>query len=232
MIRVLFFILIPFTLTYAQISREKEYTITYDSASQAIIPVPALHRLIKTGVNLPLYRESSVSVPWKSVGMDIIVEQKVTRDVSVLGGIETNYGFNRNKQLYTIELPIEVRYYFSIGKKMKKRVDPHSMFRYYLAYHTYNALFSSYYYKAPDLAELYYRGNFVGYRTNIGKYNEAFNFLLNAYFQLGYQLKIKSGNYLDVNGVIPITALIYNKQESSLAFPAYVTIKYGLFWGK
>lgn len=51
-----------------------------------------------------------------------------------------------------------------------------------------------------------------------------------AYFQIGTQLKMAKTNYLDMNVVISVAPLVYNKSEYSLAVPAYVTIKYGISW--
>lgn len=51
-----------------------------------------------------------------------------------------------------------------------------------------------------------------------------------AYSQIGTQLKMAKTNYLDMNVVIPVAPLVYNKSEYSLAVPAYVTIKYGISW--
>ncbi|QIP15357.1 hypothetical protein G8759_23380 [Spirosoma aureum] len=232
MIRLFTFFFLMAHLAPAQVVDKKNYTITYDSTSQAYKPVPDSKQLIKTGLNLPFFRQSSVSAPWKSVGVEAAIEHKIKPDISLLGALEMNYGFGNRAWLYSVDLPISVRYYFSIGRKMKKRVDPHGFFRHYVAIRAENSLFSNLLYNDNPFTEKYYRGQFVNYRTNVSKYNEAFNLFQYAYVQVGSQFKIKTNKYLDINAVVPITALIYNKLEYTLATPAYVTIKYGLFWQK
>jgi len=223
---------LSFTATQAQKVRDRSFMVTYDSTFHETSSVSPTKRLIKAGLSLPLYRLSSVSTAWRSIGMDAVVEQKVNRYFSVLTGIETNYGFSRFGQLFMIELPIEARYYVAIGKKMRQQSPSSSPFRYYLSLQTQNAIFSNLTYKYDGHIEHYYRGRFVDHRTNVSVYNEWFNFMQFAHFRLGAQFKIGTTNYLDVSAAIPVSLLSYNKNEYSLATPSYVSIKYGLFWSK
>ena len=218
---------------HAQIVNKDTFTVVDNFTSQLHTSIPPAKRLIKAGINLPLFRQSSISSIWKSVGMNISVEQKISNHAAILGALETNYGFSKQAQLYMIELPVELRYYFSIGKKMKERADPRSFFRHYVSLRTYNALFSSIYFTdRTGINRRYYRGQFLDHITNTGKYDEAFNLLQNAYFQIGSQFQIKRNHYLDVNVVVPFSVLIYNKQELTLATPAVFTVKYGIAWSK
>jgi hypothetical protein len=232
MMRLFAFLLLTTSVAYAQVAEKETFTVTFDSTNQGYRPVTDSKSVLKAGVGLPLFRHSSVSSTWKTIGLDATYEYKIGNAISLLGSLEMNYGFGMRAWLYTIELPIGMRYYFSIGKKMKNRINTNSMFRYYVSLRTENALFSNLYYDDNPYNEKYYRGTFVSYRTNVSKYNEAFNLMQYAYFQLGSQFKIKTTNYLDVNVIIPVSALIYHKQEFTLADPALISIKYGLFWSK
>ena len=204
-----------------------------DSIPQSHIPVTKARQLIKAGIGLPLFRQSSVSPPFKTVALDATIERKLINGLSVVGGLETQYCFSQYAQLYTIELPLGLRYYFSLGKRMSNRPDPHGFFSYYIAIQTHNALFSSLFYDTPNPGvQRYYRGRSLAYDTNGGKYDEAFNMMQHAYVQVGSQFRLHKGTYLDVNVVVPVNQLVYTKSELTLATPAYINIKYGIAWQK
>lgn len=204
-----------------------------DSIQQLYFPVTKARQLIKAGIGLPLFRQSSVSPPFKTVALDVIMERKIKRGFSVVGGLETHYCFGQYAQLYTIELPLGLRYYFSLGKRMRSRPDPHGFFSYYIALQTHNALFSSLFYNTLNPSvQRYYRGRTLAYDTNVGKYDEAFNMMQHAYLQVGSQFRLPRSTYLDVNVVVPLNQLVYTKNELTLAVPAYVNIKYGIAWQK
>ena len=116
---------------------------------------------------------------------------------------------------------------------MKNRANPHDFFSPYVAFQTHNVLFTSLSYDSPKPnIERYYRAQFLDHNTNVGKLDEAFNRLQYAYFQVGSQFKLAQSRYVDVNFIIPVSQLIYNKTELTLATPAIINVKYGLFWQK
>lgn len=228
-------LLFVFTTTLLSINQVVgQYKVSNFSADtiQATYPhIQRASRLIKAGLGLPIYRASSVSPVFFDVAADVTVEQKIHKNISVVSGLENHYLFSRYAQLYSLELPIGLRYYFSIGRKMKKRAELNSFFRHYIAFQTYNVLFADLTYELPNPSvQRYYRGQQLDHFTNGGKYQEGFNMLQLAYFQIGTQLKMSKTNYLDMNVVIPVAPLVYNKSELTLAVPAYVTIKYGISW--
>ncbi|WP_461127335.1 hypothetical protein [Spirosoma aerophilum] len=213
------------------VAQHKGYSLTYDSTQKAPGSVRGSTQLIKTGIGLPLFRQSTISPIWKSVALDVTGERKLNRALSVIGGLETNFSFSREGQLYSLEMPLGLRYYFSIGKRMKSRADRHDFFSPYIAFQTHNVLFTSLSYDSPKTnIERYDRGQFLDHRTNVGRLDEAFNMLQYAYFQAGSQFKLPKNRYVDVNFIIPVSKLIYNKTELTLATPAVVNLKYGLFW--
>lgn len=220
-------------IPFAGYSQDQTFSATPDSVQYQYNPVAKARQLVKAGVGLPLFRQSSVSPVFKTVALDVTMEHKIKNGLSIIGGLETHYCFSQYAQLYTIELPIGLRYYFSLGKRMRNRPDPHGFFSYYIALQTHNALFSSLFYDTPNPGvQRYYRGRRLDYDTNVGKYDEAFNMMQHAYFQVGSQFKLSKSSYLDVNVVVPVAQLVYTKNDLALATPAYVTIKYGIAWQK
>lgn len=218
-------------LSSPAVAQRKTYSVTQDTLSRQYVPVPTLNRLIKAGVGLPLFRQSSASPPWKTLGFNLTVEQKILHGLTVVGSVETNYGFSRYAQLYTVEVPIGLRYYFSVGKRMTKRADRHSFFSHYVGFETHNVAFANLYYDTPNpQVQRYYRGQILDHDTNVGNYSESLNLLEYAYFRAGSQLRVARHNFLDINVAIPVSSLVYNKAEYTLTTPALVTIKYGVAW--
>ena len=168
-----------------------------------------------------------------TLALDVTMEQKILKGLSIVGSVETAYDFSRYAQLYSLNIPLGLRYYFSAGKRMKNRADPHSFFSHYVGIETYNTIFANLYYDTPNPSvQHYYRGQMLDHNTNVGNYSEALNLMQFAYVKIGSQFKIKRSNYLDINAVIPIPNLIYHKTEYTLSTPAVITIKYGVFWQK
>jgi len=200
------------------------------------LPVAAVKRLVKAGVGLPLFRQSSLTPTWKAIGVDITLEHKLTKWLTFSGGLETNISFGRGTQLYSLEMPIGLRYYFSLGKRMKQRVDKHNFFSPYVGLQTHNVLFANLRYNnesgtGPGQSAAYYhRGQFVSERTNVGNLNEGFNLLQHGYLVVGSQFRTSVTNYLDVNVVVPAAFLIYHKTDYTLSTPSILTVKYGIFW--
>ncbi|AUD01522.1 hypothetical protein [Spirosoma pollinicola] len=214
-------------------AQETVYSLIPDSTQARVAPVSRARQLVKAGIGLPLFRQSSVSPPFKTLGLDVTLERKIASGLAVVVGLETQYSFSQYAQLYTVELPIGLRYYFSVGKKMKQRNDPHGFFSYYVSLQTHNALFSSLFYDTPNPnVQRYHRGQILDHDTNVGKYDEAFNMMQHAYFQIGSQFKLSGNAYLDINAALPIRKLVYTKSDYTLATPAYINIKYGIAWPK
>lgn len=225
----LFGFVIAHFVNYQAVGQDRVHNISEDSVRSTYSPIHRSNRIIKAGLGLPIYRTSAVSPVFFDVAVDVTVEQKLNKNISLVGGLESHYLFSRYAQLYNLELPLGFRYYFSIGNKMKSRVERNSFFRNYIAFQTYNVLFADLTYDLPNPGvQRYYRGQRLDHFTNGGKYQEGLNMLQLAYFELGTQLKIAKTNYLDINVVIPVSRLVYNKSELTLAVPAYFTIKYGL----
>ena len=210
------------------------YAVSEDTSQLIIPPVPKLEQLIKGGIGLPLFRQSTFTPYWVTFSLDATIERKIIGGFAVIGSIESNFSFSRGAQFYSLEAPIAMRYYFSIGRQMKRRSDRHSFFSHYVAIQTHNGLFANLYYDndprpSNDLHN-YYRGQFLNKITNLGSLNEAFNLMQFAYCQIGTQLRISRSNYLDINAAIPVSFLVYHKFDYGLSTPALITIKYGIAW--
>ncbi|GAB3028893.1 hypothetical protein [Spirosoma pulveris] len=159
--RLLLLFVILITCSFVQ-AQGRIYDIAFDSVQYQYGRSFKAKQLIKAGVGLPLFQQSSVSPTWKTFALDITAEHKINKAVSIIGGLETQYNFSQYAQLYNLNMPLGLRYYFSLGKRMKKRDDSHSFFSYYIAVQTNNSLFSSLYYDTPNPAvERYYRGQFL-----------------------------------------------------------------------
>lgn len=205
-----------------------------DSVETPTRPVPIIRQLTKGGLNLPLLQQSSVNPSWLTVGINVTREHKLNRALALVGGLETNFSFASGARLYSLEVPVGLRYYFSLGQRMKKRADRHSFFSHYVALQTHNVLFANLRYDNESgrysRMPYYDRGKFSNQVTNVGNYEEAFNLLEYAYFQIGSQVKLGLSNYLDINVALPISLL--TKTEYTLITPALVTLKYGIAWQK
>ncbi|MVM33532.1 hypothetical protein GO755_26075 [Spirosoma sp. HMF4905] len=237
MIRRLLMLWFTSVTVYAQtipLAPNRIFDTGKDSTNVPITPVLKSTRLIKAGLNVPLFRQSTFTPNWITAGLDVTAEQKITNGLTLVGSLESNYSFRRGLQLYTLEMPLGLRYYFSIGKRMRQRADRHSFFSHYIGFQTYNVLFTNLHSdNSPQYRsslERYYRGQLVRYNTNEGILNESFNMMQNAYFQVGTQLQLGHSKYLDINAVVPIPGIIYHKTDYTISTPAYVNIKYGLFW--
>ncbi|WP_155297313.1 hypothetical protein [Spirosoma aerolatum] len=197
-------------------------------------PVPNRTRLIKAGLTLPLFRQSSFAPTWLTAGLQVGMEQKMKSGFALVGRLETNYSFQKGIQLYTVEMPLGVRYYFSVGRHMRQRADRHSFFSHYVAFQTHNVLFANAQYNQGyriryDLMK-YSRGQMLDHIVNEGEVNESFYFLQYGYFQVGSQLQLGVNKYLDIDATIPISPLIHHRGSYTLSTPSLVTIRYGLFW--
>lgn len=209
----------------------------FDSGKEAMDslapPVPNRSRLIKAGITLPLFRQSSFAPTWLTVGLQVGIEQKIKSGFALTGRLETNYSFQKDIQLYTVEMPIGVRYYFSFGKRMRQRADRHSFFSPYVAFQTHNVLFANAQYNQNriryDLMK-YYRGEILDHIVNEGEVNESFYFLQYGYLQVGGQLRLGTNKYLDIDATVPIAPLIHHRGNYTLSTPSLVKIRYGLFW--
>lgn len=195
--------------------------------------IPKAKTLLKYGASIPLLRQSSFTNYYAMIGLEGIVEQKVVGGVAIVGGIETNVGFSLNGQ-YTrylsLEMPIALRYYFSLTRREKQRLDRHSFLSNYVALQTSNVLVSSVNYDPQSGNDLqnYYRGQVGRAITNNGRVGDLFLLLNYAYFQIGTQRRVFKRYYIDVNGIVPIAYLIYNRTEYTLATPGLINIKIGL----
>ena len=237
MLRNLLFLSLFPGLVWAQTLTDQQLKQTFsidDSVGTPTKPVPFIRQLTKGGLNLPLLQQSSVTPSWLTIGVNLTREYKLNRALALVGGIETNFSFSSGARLYSLEVPVGLRYYFSLGQRMKKRADRHSFFSHYVAFQTHNVLFANLRYDNESgryhMMSNYYRGKFLNRVTNVGNYEEAFNMLEYAYFQIGSQIKLGRSNYLDVNVALPISLL--TKTEYTLITPALLTLKYGIAWQK
>ncbi|RYZ47220.1 MAG: hypothetical protein EOP49_22005 [Sphingobacteriales bacterium] len=186
-----------------------------------------MRTLLKVGGTLPLLRQSSFNGYYAAVALDVTVERKLVHGLTVVAGLENAFGLSmrsRNTKLYSLEIPLGLRYYFSLTPRQKQRADRHSFFSPYVAFQTHNVLFSRV--MKPSRLEPY---SYLPHRRNndepVGK---RFDLLEYAYLQVGsqHQLFRKKG-YLDVNLAIPVPALNYNKHDYTVATPALINIKLG-----
>ena len=189
------------------------------------------NQLIKVGLALPVLRQSSFRGFYQTVAFNALAERKV-RGFSFLFGLQGNVGFARGGQLFQLELPLDLRYYFSIGRRMKQRSDTHSFWGYYVGIHTQNVIHSRLkYQRGPGLSyfdiDQYERGQILSRSVNSGLIHESFNFMEYVYPQIGFQCKLFDRCFLDANAVVPVSSLVYNKWEYTLASPPFATITFG-----
>lgn len=205
---------------------------TLDSMQQLAFktPVPISKQFIKIGLGLPILRQSSFTGYYKTVAFNVVAERKIVGGLSMLIGLENNFGFETRAKLYSLESPIDLRYYFSIGRRMKQRLDPHSFFSYYVSLHTHNVIFSRLKYSRLGTngeIDRYKRGELLNQQINYGLIKESLNLLGFAYFQLGVQHRIFNKSFFDINVVLPAPFLVYNKWDYSISSPALVNITFG-----
>ena len=198
------------------------------------MPTAQQKQLIKAGVGLPLLRQSTFTPYWLAVGLNAAIERKLSTGLAIVGGLESNYSFSQQLRLYSLEMPVGLRYYFSVGKRMRQRADRHSFFSHYVGFQTHNVLLANLQYAndprpLPELRN-YYRGQFLKQTVNVGVINEPFNLLQHAYFQLGSQFRVSPSSYLDVNVVVPVPWLIYHKFDNTLSTPSLINVSYGIAW--
>ncbi|WP_460953983.1 hypothetical protein [Spirosoma litoris] len=231
MIRLHIFCLLVSLPAFCQVRVIDQFDST---GSIAPSPFSTKTHLLKAGVGLPLFRQSSVSPAWKVIGLDASYEKIIWSGLVVSAGLETNYGFGPGSQLFTVEMPLALKYYLPIWKKKQLASNKSIFFNPYIAFQTQNVLFANLRANAESawgiVASTYYRGQFLKQRTNIGIINEGFNLLQFGYCTVGGQFRVSTTNYLDLNVVVPISALTFHKSEYALYMPAYVTLKYGVFW--
>ncbi|GAB4035536.1 hypothetical protein [Spirosoma jeollabukense] len=138
-----------------------------DSTTDQVLPrtpFPVANLLVKIGFSLPLLRQASFTGFYHTLALNGLLEKKLVGGLTLLTGLENNYGFNHLTKYYSLENPIDLRYYFPVGRRMRQRMDPHSFFSYYVALHTHNVVFSRLkYVRFPLATELdrYYKGNLV-----------------------------------------------------------------------
>lgn len=205
-----------------------------DETESHELPTAKQKQLIKAGVSLPLLRQSTFTPYWLAVGLNAAIERKLSNGLVVTGGLESNYSFSQGLRLYSLEMPVGLRYYFSVGKRMRQRADRHSFFSHYVSLQTHNVLLANLQYAndprpRSDLRN-YYRGQLSTQTVNVGVINEPFNMLQHAYFQLGSQFRVSRSSYLDVNVVVPAPFLIYHKFDYTLSTPSLINISYGIAW--
>jgi hypothetical protein len=205
-----------------------------DSTGQSLTPIPTLKKLTKAGVGLPLFQQSGFVSSWITTGFDAITEHKIKGGLAVVAGAEVNLSFTKGAQLYAVNMPIGLRYYFSVGKRMKQRADRHSFFSHYVSLNSQNALISNVLYSTDvssggvTALQYYSQNQRVTQITNTGVFTEWFNFAQFVYFRVGSQVALPKDKYLDVSVAVPFS--LYRKSDYSLITPPYITIKYGLAW--
>ena len=210
----------------------------FDSGKEAVetytLPMAKQKQLIKAGVGLPLLRQSTFTRYWLTAGVNATIERKLNNGLTLIGGLESNYGFSQDMTLYSLEMPVGLRYYFSIGKRMRQRADRHSFFSHYVGIQTFNVLWANLQYPNDPRPRLdlrsYRRGQFIGQTVNLGVINEPFNLVQHAYFQVGSQFRLPRNSYLDINVVVPVPFLIYHKFENTLSTPSLINVNYGIAW--
>lgn len=238
MIRCSIVFLLAMTSAYSQSSsyRQNPKASTDPSVSA---PGPAAKTLVKVGAALPILRQSSFTGYYAALALEATVEQKLYRGLTVLGGIDNTFGRaldGRGTKFYSLDMPLAVRYYFSLTRRQKQRADRHSFFSPYVAIQTHNVIRSRVDYEGRVMTDLanYHRGT-VSYNNlpvwglpTSGRVGERWNMLEYAYLQVGSQHSVfRQRAYLDVNVAVPVPGLIYNKYEYTLSTPPIVNVKLG-----
>lgn len=188
-------------------------------------------QFIKVGVALPILRQNSFRGFYQTIAFNALIEQKVGR-FSFLAGLQANVGFASQSRLFQLEMPLDLRYYFPIGKRMRQCGDNCDFYRYYVGVRTQNTIYSRLKYeRALGLGyfdiDRYERGQILSQAVNNGLINESFNFFEYGYLQVGGQWKLFERCFLDANAVIPVSSLTYNKWDYTLSSPAFATITFG-----
>jgi len=221
---------ISFSQTY---SIQKD-TASYDSYFLQELPQNKrfnVQRIIKAGISLPLLKQSSFTPLWYTGGINATMERKIKGGLGILVSAEANYGFSKGARLFTIETPVALRYYFSLGKTMRKRLDKHSFFSHYVALQTHNVFISNLHYDpVGPLVDIqrYERGKITNTINNSGVYNDAYDLMQFVNLQLGSQFRIGRDKFLDINVLLPIP--VYYKYNYVIATPALLNVKYGIVW--
>ncbi|RRB06311.1 hypothetical protein [Larkinella rosea] len=228
-------------MTFAQPAYyQTNQTLTDSSTFQSLpTPLPKANTFLKIGSTLPLLRQSSFTGYYAMLGLEAVVEQKIVGGLTVVGGLETNFGLTldgRGAKYFSLEVPIALRYYFSLTHREKQRPDRHSFFSPYVAIQTYNVLYSNLIYSPEgSLSDLqrYKRKKLESTITNSGSVGDQFIWLDYAVVQLGTQHRILNKYYLDINVLIPVGALAYSKGDWTLAMPPLINVKFGVgYWRK
>ncbi|WP_146624510.1 hypothetical protein [Larkinella arboricola] len=195
--------------------------------------------LLKVGASLPILRQSSFTGYYAALTLDATVEQKVYKGLTVLGGVDITGALamdGRATKFYSLEMPLALRYYFSLTRRQKQRTDRHSFFSPYVALQTHNVLFNRVIYSGSGLTDLagYYRGRVLrpetngGLIKNGGRVGDGFTMLDYAYLQVGSQHQVfNKRGYLDINVLVPVRDLIYSKGEYTLSTPGIINVKLG-----
>lgn len=190
--------------------------------------------LVKLGVSLPLLWQSSFTGYYAMLALDATAERKLWAGLALVAGLQMNAGFTldgRGAQYYSAEIPVALRYYFSLTRRERQRLDRHSFFSHYVALQTHNLLVSNLSYPLQrSLFDLqrYQRGTIVRTITNSGSVGDRFIWIEYAFLQVGTQHRVFGRYYLDANVVIPVSVLIYNRYEYSLASPPLINLKFGV----
>lgn len=255
MLRLSICLILTFVSFCAQSQSDPE---RFEQTSTTLVPLstglPWARTLLKAGVSLPLLRLSSFTGYYALASIDVTVEQKLSGGLALVGGLENNVGIaldGRHETFYSIEMPVALRYYFSVSRRQKQRADRHSFFSPYVAFQAQNVLLSAFRYNYQNhslsLLEHYRRGRLQfpplstasairvitpDFRSNFRTVGDQFLFLEYVYCQLGIQRQVFKGSYLDVNALVPIAALLYNKHYNGYALntPALVNVKLGMGW--
>ncbi len=231
LIRLFIPLIFSATLAIGQVSPVSQNEAA-DSVMRASAPRPAFKTLIKAGVGLPLFQKSGFVPSWFTTGFDVVAERKIKGGLAVVAGAEVNLSFTEGAQLYAIEMPIGLRYYFSVGQRMKRRADRHSFFSHYISLSSQNSLIANVLYNTDGSSvsglQHYSRYQRVTQITNTGVFTDWLNVAQFVYFRVGSQVALPKDKYLDVSVAIPVS--VYRKSDYSLITPAYITIKYGLAW--
>ncbi|GAB3260994.1 hypothetical protein GCM10027347_25740 [Larkinella harenae] len=242
MLRSLIAFLLTITTVYGQINPDAGNLGPVVSQRSSTDPVfRPMRTVLKAGASIPLLRQSSFTGYYAAIALEATVEQKIYKGLAVLGGLDNTFGLamdGRGTKFYSLEMPVALRYYFSLTRRQKQRTDRHSFFSPYVAIQTHNVLFSQVAYAGSDLSDLerYHRGNVQPYRTPApvwpngkrGLAGDRFDLMQYAFFQLGSQHQLfKKRGHLDVNVIVPIPGLVYNKHDYTLSTPAIVNVKMG-----
>ncbi|GAB3319715.1 hypothetical protein GCM10027299_12510 [Larkinella ripae] len=244
MIRTVIIFLLAIATAYGQTNPDTGKPETEPYRNEASDPAFQKNRtLFKAGASLPILRQSSFTGYYAAIALEATAEQKIYKGLTVLAGLDNTFGLaldGRNTKFYSLEMPVALRYYFSLTRQQKQRADRHSFFSPYVAIQTHNVLFSQVAFAGLGLSDLerYHQGNVLPYRTphpvrldtRWNRAGDRFDLLQYAFLQLGSQHQVlKKRGYLDVNVLVPIPGLIHNKRDYTLSTPSIVNVKLGVY---